>query len=97
EASKSGATLPHGKYFCDGKPKDQMREETYYFVNEASGLSSSPLSDNMSSEDNPWRMFIRGTPTYNLFTNLFSQKGLVLKLQKMPDQEILKQFNEFYV
>ncbi len=76
---------PKGKYLCAEQVDSGQREETYYFLNENSGASGSPLSDNMSSEDNPWRMFIRGTQMYNYMTQLFSQKAAVLTVQKVVE------------
>jgi len=82
------APRPEGKFICDDQVQIQTHEEMYYFLNESTGTGASPLSDNMSSEDNPWRMFIRGSHTYGLFANLFTQKNLALNFEKMPEEQM---------
>lgn len=88
---------PAGKYICDDQAKTADVSETYYFLNESRNIGGSPLSDSMSAMDNPWRMFVRGKKALTVIKNSFEQKNIKLVLDKMPDSQVLKQFNEFYV
>jgi hypothetical protein len=94
-ASFRGLNIPEGRYYCDDKTESKVHEELFYFVNQSSGSASSPLSDNMSGVDNPWRMFIRGEDNYRLFAQLFSNKNTKITFGKMPDQEMLKTLNHY--
>lgn len=94
-ASFKGLNIPAGRYFCDDRIESKDHEEIFYFVNQSSGSASSPLSDNMSGVDNPWRMFIRGEDNYRLFAQIFSNKNTKITFGKMPDQEMLKTLNHY--
>ena len=87
----NAAGAPEGKFVCSTQLETGTRDEVYYFISQTNGTSGSPLSDSMSSQDNPLRMFVRGPRTYDLFTKLVSQsaadKKFDLKLQKMSVEE----------
>ena len=83
----NGAKAPEGKFVCSDQLETGVREEVYYFISQTSGSGASPLSDSMSSADNPLRIFVRGPRTYDLFSKLISQNKFDLKLQKLSVEE----------
>ncbi len=85
--------LYEGRYFCEDQASRKFLEEKYYFVNQSTGSATSPLSDNLSGQDNPWRMFIRGSQTYRLFTSIFNTKNVSMTFEKMPDKDLLNTLN----
>lgn len=75
--------VPEGEYLCARDAVRAKRTESYYFINQTNGSAGSPMSDSMSTLDNPLRMFMRGPKTFDMFTLLLSQKGFDVKLKKM--------------
>ncbi len=81
------AGAPEGKFVCADQLETGTRDEVYYFISQTTGSSSSPMSDSMSSNDNPLRMFVRGPRTFDLFSKLLSHDKFDLKLQKMSVED----------
>ena len=78
---------PDGKYLCSNDLQTGTREETYYFITQTNGTANSPMSDSMSTLDNPIRMFMRGPKTYDMFTLFMTQKGYNINLRKISVEE----------
>ncbi len=81
---------PQGEYFCTNDIQKGPRNETYYFITQTNGITGSPMSDSMSSVDNPLRMFMRGPKTYDMFTLFLTQKGFDVNLKKMNVEDRTK-------
>lgn len=90
-------SLSKGKYLCNENTQKGTRTEMYYFINEVNSAPNSPMSDNASAHDNPWRMFVRGAQTYNLFANLISQKDYKVEFTKIPDAQLGQEFADKFL
>ncbi len=74
-----------GFYLCSRQNQKEVRTEVYYLITSQNGLNGSPLADNDDFSNNPWRMLIRGSQTYNMFKDMVSDATLNLNLEKIDD------------
>lgn len=91
----AGANLD-GVYYCSSAVKREKRVETFYLVGQQVGNAGSPFSDSAANTETPWRMFMRGRASLALFAALVSNSDVELVLEKLPTNEFLSEFTEFY-
>lgn len=83
--------------YCSDKVVRELKQETYYLVGQKVGADGSVFTDTASNGATPWRMFIRGKPVMNVFSQILSQSNLEFRVQQMTEDSLSENFKEFYV
>jgi hypothetical protein len=88
-------TPPQGLYLCAKNTQSGKHVESYYLISQSIGVSGSPFSDPAAAASAPWRMFLRGSKTLDLFKKVLQNSAVEIVLEEFPEEKVLKEFTEF--
>lgn len=92
--AKRGIRLPLGVYVCDRNKVDRTYREDFYLVKQEC-VSSSPLADCSSDQENRFTMMIRGRNAFKLFENMVQNLELETSLMPVSSETLKKQIQSW--